>query len=162
MKRISQATKEALVKKALSQPGVYLKEFAANHNISYSGIMKWLREYRNPDLNQRTNSSGKKMARLERVQHILATAALDDNALGVYCRERGLYTAQLQEWKKELMTENNDQKNQSLQDELKALRIENAQLKKEVRRKDQALAETAALLVLKKKANAIWGDPEDV
>ena len=35
------------------------------------------------------------------------------------------------------------------------------QLEAEVRRKDKALAETAALLVLQKKVQAIWGDPED-
>ena len=35
------------------------------------------------------------------------------------------------------------------------------ELEKELRRKDKALAETAALLVLKKKANAIWGDEDD-
>ncbi|WP_211231272.1 hypothetical protein [Halonatronum saccharophilum] len=34
-------------------------------------------------------------------------------------------------------------------------------LEKELRRKEKALAETAALLVLRKKANAIWGDPEE-
>ena len=35
------------------------------------------------------------------------------------------------------------------------------ELERELRRKDKALAETAALLVLKKKAQAIWGDRED-
>jgi RNase P protein component len=35
------------------------------------------------------------------------------------------------------------------------------QLEREIVRKDKALAETAALLVLKKKAQAIWGDAED-
>lgn len=34
-------------------------------------------------------------------------------------------------------------------------------LEQELRRKEAALAETAALLVLRKKANAIWGDGED-
>ncbi|WP_156779553.1 hypothetical protein [Desulforamulus reducens] len=34
-------------------------------------------------------------------------------------------------------------------------------LQKELKRKEAALAETAALLVLRKKAQAIWGDPED-
>lgn len=34
-------------------------------------------------------------------------------------------------------------------------------LEVELRRKEAALAETAALLVLRKKANAIWGDGED-
>jgi transposase len=35
------------------------------------------------------------------------------------------------------------------------------QLEVELRRKERALAETAALLVLRKKANAIWGEDED-
>ena len=35
------------------------------------------------------------------------------------------------------------------------------ELEKELRRKDKALAETAALLVLKKKAQEIWGDEDD-
>ncbi|MBF8661884.1 hypothetical protein IRZ79_21700, partial [Pseudomonas putida] len=35
------------------------------------------------------------------------------------------------------------------------------QLERELRRKEKALAETAALLVLRKKANAIWGKGED-
>ena len=37
----------------------------------------------------------------------------------------------------------------------------NKKLGKELRIKEKALAETAALLVLRKKANAIWGDPEE-
>ncbi len=43
----------------------------------------------------------------------------------------------------------------------RALRQENRALKKELLRKDKALAETAALLVLKKKAASIWGEVED-
>ncbi len=38
---------------------------------------------------------------------------------------------------------------------------ENKRLKKELIRKEKALAEMAALLVLKKKADEIWGDKED-
>jgi transposase len=35
------------------------------------------------------------------------------------------------------------------------------ELEKELRRKDKALAEAAALLVLQKKVQAIWGDADD-
>lgn len=45
--------------------------------------------------------------------------------------------------------------------ETRQLREENKRLKKELRRKEKALAETSALLVLKKKAHLIWGEPED-
>jgi transposase len=56
---------------------------------------------------------------------------------------------------------NNEEKYQGLLDEVKVLRLENNELKKNLNRKDRALAETTALLVLKKKADAIWGDNED-
>ena len=55
----------------------------------------------------------------------------------------------------------NSEKEYKLRNEMKALQKENEQLKKDLRRKDKALAETSALLVLKKKANLIWGDLED-
>ena len=45
--------------------------------------------------------------------------------------------------------------------ELKDSEKERRKLEKELQRKEKALAEAAALLVLSKKANAIWGDPED-
>jgi uncharacterized small protein (DUF1192 family) len=45
--------------------------------------------------------------------------------------------------------------------ELKALKAEITRLQKELNRKDKALAETAALLILKKKADLLWGVPED-
>lgn len=158
MKSISQATKEALVKKALNHPSVNLKEFAKANNVGYSSLTKWIKKYKNPTTKSLTNQ---KMTQQERTQHVLATASLDDNALGAYCREQGLYTVQIQEWKKALMNRNDDEKNQALQAELRALRSENEKLKQEIRRKEKALAETAALLVLKKKATAIWGEEEE-
>ncbi len=49
----------------------------------------------------------------------------------------------------------------SVPGQTRQLREENKRLKKELRRKEKALAETSALLVLKKKAHLIWGEPED-
>jgi hypothetical protein len=56
------------------------------------------------------------------------------------------------------MTNTNEEKQQQFISELQSLRAENLQLRREVRRKDSALAETAALLVLQKKTSLIWGD----
>ena len=44
---------------------------------------------------------------------------------------------------------------------MRQLSQQNQKLKRELTRKDKALAETAALLVLQKKVNAIWGRDED-
>ena len=48
-----------------------------------------------------------------------------------------------------------------LQKELRQKDKDLRKMEQELRRKEAALAETAALLVLRKKANAIWGDSED-
>ena len=45
--------------------------------------------------------------------------------------------------------------------ESRGLKHEIKGLKKELRRKEKALAETAALLVLQKKVSEIWGNDED-
>jgi hypothetical protein len=68
----------------------------------------------------------------------------------------------LQQWKNEFMLQDKNQKKQEIQSELKALRAENKLLKQDLLRKNRALAETTALLVLKKKANLIFGELKDV
>ncbi len=70
-----------------------------------------------------------------------------------------LHTHHLERWRREII-EGQD-RGKGSQSTLRALREETRSLKKELRRKEKALAETAALLVLKKKAAAIWGEPED-
>jgi transposase-like protein len=163
MKIISNETKEAIVKKVFGKQGINLKIIAKQNNVAYSSLTKWIRQYQYGQINQTTIYRHLKtgLSRKEKLQHILATAALDEQALGIYCRERGLYAVQLTEWKNEMTKDTHEQKNEAFLAELRTLRLENKQLKQEINRKNRALAETAALLVLKKKANAIWGESED-
>jgi len=93
----------------------------------------------------------------------LATAGLDEESVSIYCREQGIHSFQLKQWQNELMTNDTTKKqSDNLLKELKILRNENKHLKKDLQRKDKALAETSALLILKKKADLIWGEHEDV
>ena len=73
----------------------------------------------------------------------------------MFLRSRGLHDAQLQQWRDQMII--------GLEPKpLKRAETKRIQeLEKELRRKDKALAETAALLVLKKKAKEIWGDEDD-
>ena len=61
----------------------------------------------------------------------------------------------------EFMTSKKDDLSAKQKSELKLLKHKIKQLTQELNRKDKALAETAALLVLKKKANLIWGEDEE-
>lgn len=160
MKRLSIEAREAIVQKAFNRNGQALRNLAKSHNIGYSTLQKWLRKYRNGEQKNRDNGAASNLHRAERFQHLMATSTLDETGLGSYCRQHGIYSFQLKQWKKEFMSKERDQKSQQASKELKMLRTENKQLKKELRRKDSALAETTALLILKKKANLIWGMDE--
>ena len=88
---------------------------------------------------------------------MIATAALDEAAKNAWCREHGVYPQQLRQWR--------DSATQALAEPEEARASPQAtkedrrrikELEREVRRKDKALAETAALLVLSKKVEAIF------
>jgi transposase-like protein len=95
----------------------------------------------------------------EKLAAVMEAASLSDEELGAFLRSRGLHEAQLQQWR-DLMLAGLEPK--AVQGAKKAPEVKRVrELEKELRRKDKALAETAALLVLKKKAQAIWGDEDD-
>jgi transposase-like protein len=163
MSKISAEYKLAIVQKVLLKDGRTLREIAKTHNIPCSTLSGWVKRCQNNDIID-SGSAAKATLNVsspEKFQHLMAVASLDEVGIGVYCREHGLYSFQLTEWKEAFMAQPKTDKQQSNSIELKALRLENKQLKQEIRRKDSALAETAALLVLKKKASLIWEEPVD-
>ena len=94
---------------------------------------------------------------------VLESATLNSAELAEYCRRKGLYGEQIAAWRKICGAANSNaaqvaqgQRAQS-KDDQKRIRL----LEKELHRKEKALAEVAALLVLRKKAQAIWGDQPD-
>ena len=96
-----------------------------------------------------------------RFSHVLAAAKLDQENLGVYCREQGIYQHDIQQWEQEFVDDKNRLQHDKLKLELKKERAKNKHLERDLRRKEKALAEASALLVLKKKADAIWGEHEE-
>jgi len=94
---------------------------------------------------------------------VVETASLNETELAEYARKKGLYVEQIKAWSDACMNANGGIAKEAarLNRELKESQKERKKLERELQRKDKALAEAAALLVLSKKANAIWGDPED-
>jgi transposase len=160
---LSKSAQQEIVKKTIGLNTAQLKELASANNIGYSTLYYWRTKYKHNEAAPHASRIGKHPSLVNRIKHIMETSALNESDLGAYCRSQGLYAVQLETWKKELMnmTDNEDKNKKNLQKEVKALKLTVEQLKIELRRKDRALAETAALLVLKKKANAIWEDQQD-
>lgn len=94
-------------------------------------------------------------------QKLLAVAEasrLTDAELGEWLRRQGLHQSHVDEWRKSALEALGVGAKPS-RPSPDARRVR--ELEKELTRKDKALAETAALLVLQKKARAIWGDADD-
>lgn len=95
---------------------------------------------------------------------VTETAILSAVELGRYCREKGLYSEQVERWKQDCLQGfiNSKEQQQALRKQAKSDKAELKALKKELREKEKALAEAAALLVLRKKLRAFYGEePED-
>ena len=165
MAHLTREAKESIIARALSGSDISLQQIAEESNVSYSTLQRWLSRAREGlPLNNRRRGSPllKGQGQTPPLQHLLATARLDELAVGVYCREQGIHSFQLKQWQDELMKHGNNKNTSPKKSaELNELRNEVKRLKKDLNRKDKALAETSALLVLKKKANLIWGDLGD-
>jgi hypothetical protein len=94
-----------------------------------------------------------------RLEAVITTAALDETACGAWCREHGAYPQQLQQWRHsaiQALAQPGEIRPRIRQDHKRIKELE-----RELRRKDKALAETAALLVLSKKVEAIFNKGGD-
>lgn len=156
----SEELKAQLIARSL-RGGITQEVLAEQFGISRKTVQNWMREYRTSGATPVTQKDKRPQSWTteERLEALLATHGLAEEELGSWCRERGVHTHHLAQWRRELV-EGSSQKDTGAGD-TRALRQENHALKKELRRKDKALAETAALLVLKKKAASIWGEIED-
>ena len=97
----------------------------------------------------------------DKLKVVVEASSLDDEQLGAFLRSKGLYQTHLDQWRSQMLNglQNGSSKKKSKRKNVDAKRIRT--LEKELNRKDKALAETAALLVLKKKVREIWGDEDD-
>ena len=94
---------------------------------------------------------------------VIETAAMNEQELSAYCRQKGLYVEQIQRWRAGAVSGASESQLLSKVERLEHQkdRKQVRKLERELKRKEKALAEAAALLVLQKKARAIWGESEE-
>jgi transposase-like protein len=96
-----------------------------------------------------------------KLKAIAETLTLTENELGEYLRANGLHSSDLEQWKQEFYSSQKGPGRPKLDPELAELRAKEKELAKDLKRKDRALAEMSARIVLLKKSRLIWGDGED-
>jgi len=159
------------VKKALNRPeGVSVTAIASSLDISKSALHSWLKKARSQSLesthctesaDMTTEKRPQDFTLEERLEIIIACGALDDQGIGELCRKQGLYPHHITQWKRDFIDQQAGSKNAENRSDIKALKAKNLSLSKELTRKEKALAETAALLVLQKKFAILMGEHEE-
>lgn len=94
---------------------------------------------------------------------VLETAPLNAGELAEYCRRKGLFAEQIAVWRENCRSANANavQQARALREQSKGDQKQIRQLEKDLNRMEKALAEAAALLILRRKAQAIWGGKEE-
>jgi transposase-like protein len=157
----SETFKAQMVKKMLPPAGMSAHALAAETGLNQSSLSRWLRNARSVGV---MNQPAKQWTAAEKFRVVVESAQLDDAGLGTFLRREGLHKAELDAWKAAidgaLSPRTSSSPSSKRKSSLESKRI--AALERELRRKDKALAEAAALLMLQKKAQELWGDAADV
>lgn len=158
--KYSLAFKENVVRRILPPHNESVRGVAKESGISENSIYIWIKKLKEGTLGKDGDVYPSKRQPKEKLRLLLEGKLVPDENQGEWLRKNGLHSEHLHQFEQELR-EIVEDKSEKQKEENRRLKAEVTDLKKELRRKEKALAEMAALLTLKKKANEIWGDPED-
>lgn len=164
MSRYSEGFKERAVQMMMPPNAQSVAQVSRETGVSEPTLYNWRNQFRQQgkavpaDPKNPEHWSGE-----SKLAVVIETAALNEEQLAEYCRRKGLYVEQVQRWREAAVAGagSHSQLPAAERRELQQERKKSRKLEKELKRKEKALAEAAALLVLQKKAQAIWGDNED-
>jgi len=154
--------KEAVLQKVL-QGNKPHHEISQEFGVGRSTIGKWLRQYKesgNTTLKLKAKRP-KDWSSEQRISALIETGTMNSEECVAWCRKNGIFCHHLEQWRKDAVSGISNTADKKQSEKEKQYKKEISSLKRDLSRKEKALAETAALLVLKKKAQAIWGEPEE-
>ncbi len=158
----TEAFRQQALEKVYTRGSRTVKAVAEELNINPWTLKNWMRLPEKSSTKKEVVSAKRPndRSRAERLKLLLDSHGLDDEALNAFCRERGIFRHHLEQWQVEFES-GTAVISSSDRTELRELKETNKALARELRRKEKALAETAALLVLQKKYQALWEDKDD-
>ena len=159
--KYSSGFRNNVLKKVLPPSNISIYAVSKETGVADQTIRNWLQKVKDGSL----DSSSGELSTLhrnssEKLNLLLKSRSLKDEELGKWLRENGIHSETLKLWEQEVREMMTDKEKQ-YKEELKESRHKIKELEKELQRKEKALAEVAALLTLKKKADAIWGVKEE-
>ncbi|HHL3494136.1 TPA: transposase [Legionella pneumophila] len=166
--KYTESIKASVLSKALAPNAPSIIELAKEFNIPKATVYTWVINMKNKN-NKKEQAQHRPKDRTPafKLQAVMDTLGKTEEEQSAYCRAHGIYYDHIEAWRKQILEslgasastadkakeKENKAELQRTQDEMKAL-------KSNLKRKDKALAELTALLVLKKKADLLWGESE--
>ena len=164
MARYSNERKEAILKKLLPPFNMTVAEVARQEGMAPQTLYHWRDQAKKSGVPVpgKTPTSEQWSAETK-LAVIVETAVMSESELGQYCRAKGLFVEQIKRWKDDCLAgfQSTKEQEKAALKQAKADKNEIKTLKKDLLKKNAALAETAALLVLRKKLNAFWGEDRE-
>lgn len=150
--------RRAAVEKFHSRGSRTVEEVARVLGVSSWSLYQWTKRYGNDDGMKKNRRPGDRSVQ-EKLKAVIEFEGLEGDEQGEYLRRQGLHSDHIAGWKKSMEAglESGGGVHQATRMERAQDKRKIKELEKELHRKDRALAETTALLVLKKKADLIWG-----
>ena len=160
MARYGQTYKDRVVARLLPPESTAVESVSRDVGVSAATLERWRAEALANAAGRQPGSGSQRWTAAARLEAVIATAAMDEATRSAWCREHGLYPAELDGWKQDAIAGLGEPRGASAA-EAKQDRRRIKELERELHRKDKALAETAALLVLSKKLLAVFPAGED-
>ncbi|HAU3362260.1 TPA: transposase [Salmonella enterica subsp. salamae] len=158
MKRISPERKSSVLAKLLPPYNMTVAAVAQMEGISEATLYNWRNQTRTEGKPvPGADKNSEQWPAEARFAVIVETATLSETEIAEYCRKKGLYPEQIMRWKQAFLQAPAPDDKAAL----KQVQKENKQLKKELLRKEKALAEAAAILVLRKKLRDYYGEADE-
>jgi transposase-like protein len=144
--------KQKMIERMSGEGAVSARQVSRDTGISQETLSRWLRDARSLPVVATAKRSSKVWSAAEKIRVLHEASTLDGTALTALLQREGLVLAELEQWKLALSDESGASTATT-----KRIR----KLERELARKEKALAEAAALLVLKKKVDHLWEDEDD-
>lgn len=156
--------KTEVVKRMMPPNNESVATISKEEGVPEGTLYKWRQDARiNGNATPGNGQTSDKWSSQDKFLVVMETFAMNEHDLAEYCRKKGLYREQIIAWRESCLQANGQshhltkQLNSELRDEKKRAK----ELEKDLQKKEKALAEAAALLLLRKKAQAIWGENEE-
>jgi len=158
-KQYNESFRQQALEKVFGRGSNTVRSVAEDLNMSSGTLKNWMKTEKNRSQSKAglRSKRPKDWSLAERLEILKDSHTLDDEALNALCREKGVFRHHLGQWQASFVS-GGAVANRA---ELRELKDTNKALTRELNRKEKALAEAAALLVLQKKYRALWVEKDE-